>query len=111
MKIAPAGVLVLVGLAQHLGIDARENAGQHLVTEPLEVAHARAGDRVEDPLPQRVAARVGRSPQAKLDVRPQVARELRPRHQAVAIGGAAEVDRARPLDQRLVEVEEGARAS
>ena len=37
-----------------------------------------------------------------------LARELRARHQAVAVGGAAEVDRARALDEGLVEIEEGA---
>ena len=55
----PASVLVLVGLAEDVRIHARQHAREHLVAEPLEVAHARAGNRVEDPAPERVAARVG----------------------------------------------------
>ena len=40
---------------------------------------------------------------------PEVASQLGPRHQALAVGGAAEVDGTRALDQRLVEVEERGR--
>src|SRR5688500_19066469 len=93
----PPGVLVLVGLPQHLRVDARQDSGEHLVAEPLEVPHPDARDGVEDPLAKLLTALVGGSLQAKLDVRPQVAREARARDQALAIRRTAEVNGARPL--------------
>ena len=77
MKIGRPGVLVLVGDREHLRVQAREHAGEHVGREPLEVAHAHALEQLADPLAQRVGARVGRAAQAEEQVLPRVAASAR----------------------------------
>ena len=53
MYDAAPGVLVLVGEREHLRVDARQDAGQHVDAEALELGHARALQRGSDPLAER----------------------------------------------------------
>ena len=59
------------------GIEPRQDAGQHVGAEALEVAHAGARERRRDPLAQRVASRVvGGAAQAEPDVGDSVGEQL-----------------------------------
>ena len=78
----------------HLGVHAREDAREHPWPR-----RCRSRTRVP-PIASRIRARssscrVGRA-LSRTDVRPQVLHQLRARHQALAVRGAAEVDCARP---------------
>ena len=103
----PPGVLMLPGHVQHLVIEAGQHSGHDVRREPLEVHDAGAGQRLEHAVAQLRRAFVGRAREPEPHVRPHVARQLAAAHHAVAIGGARELERARALHQRLVEVEEG----
>jgi hypothetical protein len=92
---------------QHLAVEQRQDAGEHVRAEPLQIDNALARERVEDALAQRIRVRVVAALEAELDVGPGVAGQLAARHQALLVGRAPEVERAGPLDQGLVEVEEG----
>ena len=102
----PARVLVPVGDLEHLRVQPRQHAGEHVGRQPLQVAHAHALEHLADPLAQRVGARVGRAAQAEEDVLPRVARELAARDEPGLVRGAPELERRRARDQRAVEVEE-----
>ena len=58
MYTAP-GVLVRPGLLQHRLVEQRQDPGQHVRPQALQVGHALAGDGVEDALAQLVGALVG----------------------------------------------------
>jgi hypothetical protein len=97
---------VLVGDREHLRVQAREHAREHVGGEPLELAHAQALERLADPRPDRVGAGVGRAVQAEADVLPRVLGDLAARDEARLVRGAPELERGRARDQRAVEVEE-----
>src|ERR671915_1548770 len=102
-----ARVLVRVGLAQHVLVEQRQDPGEHVRSEPLEVDHALPRERVEDALAELVRALVGRAPDPELQVCPDIAHQLAPRQHPVLVGRAPEVERARSFDERPVQVEEG----
>ena len=86
MKIGRPGVLVLVGDLEHLRVQARQHAGEHVGREPLQVAHAHALEQLADalraarPCPRRSSPRRRNS-----DVLPRVARELPARSRSPAL--------------------------
>jgi hypothetical protein len=98
---------VLPGLVEHLGVHARQQRREDVRAQSLQVDDAHAGDRVEDAGAQRVRVRVGRSLEAEPEVLPQSLRELPATQEPALVGRPREVDRARALDERLVEIEEG----
>ena len=99
-------VLVLVGERQHLGIDPRQDPGQYVGSQALEIDHARALQRGCDPLAQSLRVGVGGAAQAELDVGEGVGEQLAATQQPGTVGGAPELERRRPLDEGLVEIEE-----
>ena len=107
MNTRPARVLVRVGLVEHVAVEQREDAREHVGPEPREV-HARASPRS-----RRGSAACSSSVPSSVDplrrkrmFAQASLRDLAARHHPGAVGGAAEVDRAGPLDEGLVEVEE-----
>ena len=100
------GVLVGVGDLEHLRVQARQHAGQHLGRQALQVDHALAGDHLADLAAHAVGRLVGRAAQAELHVLPAVARDPPAGEQARAARGARPVQARRAGHQRAVEVEE-----
>ena len=72
MNTRAPGVLVGVGDLEHLRVQARQHAGEDLGRQPLEVAHALAGDHLADLAADAVGRLVGRALQAELEVLPPV---------------------------------------
>jgi len=92
---------------EHLGIDARQDAGEHLRHQPGQVDDAAAGDRLVDALAQRAGRLVGRALDPELDVGPYVSRQLPLGHLARLVRGAREMEGRGALHDGLVQVEEG----
>ena len=99
-------VLMIVGQREHLRIDPREDPGQDVRAEALEVDDPRPLQGRRDPLAQRHRVSIGGAAQTELDVGDGVGEQLAPAHEPGAVGGAPELERRRSLDERLVEVEE-----
>ena len=102
----PPRVLVAVGELEHPRVQPREHAGQHVGREPLEVAHAHAGQQLPDPRSQRVGAGVGRAAQAEQDVLVRVAQQHAAVDEPGPVRRAPELERRRALHQRAIEIEE-----
>jgi hypothetical protein len=97
---------VRVGPLEHLRVQTRQHAREHARGEPLEVAHAHAGDHLADAPAHVVGAFVGRATQAKAQVLEHVARQAATGDHAALEGRAREVDPGGPRHQGLVKIEE-----
>ena len=102
----PAGVLMAVRLSEHLRVHARQHTRENVGREARQVDHPQPGDRLEHARLELLCPLVGGPAHAKAQVRPQVARELPAAHHPRSVSRPPEVDRARALDERLIEIEE-----
>ena len=101
------GILVLVRRAEHLRVDAREDAREHVGAEAEQVALAHSRQRLPDALADGVGAGVGRALEAEREVGQRVPGQLAPGHQTRPSRRARELEGGGPCHQGPIEVEEG----
>ena len=104
--VVPAGILVAVGHVQHLRVDPRQDAREHLRRHPLEVLDPAAADRGVHLLAQGVGGLVSRPLDSEPDVVAHRAGQLPTRQLTGVVRSTREMEGTAAFHQRLVEVEE-----
>ena len=100
---------MLVGNRQNLGIEAREDSGENVGREALEVLDASACERARDAVSQRLRVFVARPAQPEADIGERVGHESAPAEQAGPECGTTELEGRGALHQRAIEIKENRR--